>query len=132
MFIFTKINFISYSFWRYCKDLANLLFSPQWHKLIASTCRKIFYLHAKNQLHISCLSWDIAMKLESCCFGYFKHAWLWPSKTMVSALRKLWCLSSYKKTNLSLTSSLRRYCKRTITITWGMPGQPFQNNSVYL
>ena len=58
--------------------------------------QKFFYLHAKSQLHISCLSWDNAMKLESCCFGYFMHAWLWPSKTMVSALRKLWCLSSYK------------------------------------
>ena len=33
---------------------------------------------------------------KTCCFGYFKHAWLWPLKTMVPASRKLWFLSSFK------------------------------------
>ena len=47
--------------------------------LITSTCRKV-YLHVKNQLHASNLSWDIAEILQTCCFGYFGHAWPWPPK----------------------------------------------------
>ena len=41
-----------------------------------------------------CLS---AQKKTTCCFGYFRHAWLRTSKVIVSTCRKLWCLSVCQK-----------------------------------
>ena len=48
----------------------------------------------KNQLHSSLLSWDVTFKVTK-----IRHPWLWPPKRMVSACRKLWCLSTSKKIN---------------------------------
>ena len=55
------------------------------------------YLHAKKQLQLSLISWDVANKFQTCYFGYSRHEWLWPPKTMVSVCRKLCCLHSCKK-----------------------------------
>ena len=69
---------------------------------------------------------------KTCCFEYFWHAWLWPPKTMVSASRKLWLLSSSKKLNLCLTSFFPRFCNFVTLSTLGMSGHPHQNNSIFL
>ena len=54
------------------------------------------YLHAKKQLQLSLISWDVANKFQT-YFGYSRHEWLWAPKTMVSVFRKLCRLHSCKK-----------------------------------
>ena len=63
----------------------------------------------KNQLHPFLPFGDIAKILQTCCFGYFGHAWLWPIKTILSACWKLWCQCLCKKSCLYLTSFLKYY-----------------------
>ena len=69
------------------------------------------------------MQWDITMTMRTCYFWYFGHDWLWPPKRMVSACQKLWCLSSYYKSNISLISFLK-YCQSIANLfllgTWGM------------
>ena len=48
--------------------------------------------------------------MQTCCFGYFGHAFPHQSKTVVSTYQKLWYLTAYKKSTLFPTFSLR-YCK---------------------
>ena len=57
---------------------------------------------------------------------------LMATKTMVSASRKLWFLSSCKKLNLCLTSFFPRFCNFVTLGTSAMPGHPHQNNSIFL
>ena len=79
-------------------------------KVLKSTCRKVdVYLHAKNQLHISLLFWDIVKTWQTCYFANFGNAWLSPSKIIPSIYRKLSCLSACKKLTSSFTFSLRYY-----------------------
>ena len=47
------------------------------------------YLHAKNQIRPSLLSWDIAKKLQICDFEQLEHTWPQPPKTTVSICKKL-------------------------------------------
>ena len=77
-------------------------------KKVVSTCRKFRCLSAcaKNQLHRSQLSWDIAKLLHSCYVEYFRHAWLHPSDMAVPTFWMLWNLS-LQKSALSLTSFSR-------------------------
>ena len=73
-----------------------------------STFRIVWCLSArKNQLHPSLLFWHIVQFLQTCCFGYFGHPWLWPVISILPACKKHWCLSSCKKSCLSLISFLR-------------------------
>ena len=53
--------------------------------------------------------WDIAEVLQTCYFGYFGNDSLRKPAMVLSAWGKLWCSSSCKKWNLSLTSFLK-YC----------------------
>ena len=56
--------------------------------------------------------------LQTCCFGYFRHAWLHTLKLILSACRKISCLSAGQK----LTSSSKlfwRYCKDMQTSYFG-------------
>ena len=105
------------AFLRYYKDFANLFWVLwgllTWLDLIASTCGSVSCLSACN--YPSPLSWDIEKILQILYFGCFKHAWLWPPKA-ISVCRKIWCLTSRKKSNnLSLTSFLR-YCYDIATL----------------
>ena len=52
-----------------CWDIAKIL----------KTCLHV-YLHANNQRYSSLLSWDVAKIFQICCFGCFRHVWLWPPK----------------------------------------------------
>ena len=47
------------------------------------------YFHAKKWTYSSPHSYDIAEILQAYYFGYFGHAWLWPSNRMASAGSKL-------------------------------------------
>ena len=86
---------------------------------------------------------------KTCCFGYFEHAWLCPPKTLVSASRKLWFLSSCRILDSCLTSFFPRfcswkfynkinqfqslrYCKLLILVTLDMLGHPCQHYSITL
>ena len=44
--------------------------------MLKSACRKLFnfYLHAKNQLYLYLLFWDILKTLKTCYFGNFGNA----------------------------------------------------------
>ena len=72
--------------------------------------------------------WYIAKILQTCNFWYFRHVWLWPVKTILSAYRKLWCLSWCIKPCLSFTYFLKYYknIKLVILGTLGMPGHIHQ------
>ena len=61
------------------------------------------YLHAKNQLYLSCFLWDNAKILQTYCFGYFGQDWLRTPKVILSTCRKLSCLAAGKK---SVSSSM--------------------------
>ena len=67
---------------------------PNWRNLWR-------YLQAKNQLHPSCLPWDIAKILSACCFGYFGYAWLCTPKVALSTYRNPLCLSADRKSTSS-------------------------------
>ena len=75
--------------------------------LIASTCRKV-YLHVKNQLHASLLSWDIAEILQTCYFGYFGHAWPSPSRRWY-LLQGNFDAYLHAKKKISVTSFLQNF-----------------------
>ena len=47
--------------------------------------------------------------MHTCYFEYFENAWSCPALMIVWTFRKLWCLSTCKKTILSLTSFLGYY-----------------------
>ena len=73
--------------------------------------RNLWCLSAgKNQLHLSCFSWDIGKILQTCYFGNFGHAWLPTLKVIPSNCRKLLCLSAGKKST-SHPTIFWRYCK---------------------
>ena len=54
-------------------------------------------MHAKNQLHLSCFSWDILEILQNCCFLYFGHAWLCTPKVIQPTCRKPLCFICRQK-----------------------------------
>ena len=96
LFLRKSTSSLTFFFEDTAKAFANLLFWPQWHKLIASTCRN-FLIYMQKISFSSLVFLEILQRCWNLLFWVFKHAWLGPSKTMVSALRKLWCLSSYEK-----------------------------------
>ena len=55
------------------------------------------YLQAKNKFHPSCFLSDIAKMLQICCFLCFGHILLQRHKKILSASKKLSCLSAGKK-----------------------------------
>ena len=62
---------------------------------MGSTCGIVWCLSTcKNQLHPSLLSRDIA-KILNCYYGYLRHSWLWPVKTILTACRKLYLHDVY-------------------------------------
>ena len=75
-------------------------------RLMLSTCRITLCLSACKKSNPSLLFWDIASILQTCHFGWFDNAWLWPVKAILPASSKLWCLSLGKKSCLSLPSFL--------------------------
>ena len=90
------------------------------------------FLHAKNQLHPSPLSWYIVKILQT-HFGCFEHAWLRPSKTTLPASTKLWYLSWCKKSNLSLNSFLKYWwdiVNFIYWVLWTCLTMPTKNNSI--
>ena len=116
MFIRSKNHYIVKSYLDIGKSLQTWHFGyighewPSPSKLIVSACRKFWYLSTwkENQLYTSPLSSNIAKIMQICYFGYIRHnAWLWPLKMKVLDFRKLWCVYSCKKSNLSLTSFLK-------------------------
>ena len=124
MFIRTKNHYIVKSYLDIGKSLQTWHFGYIGHewpcpsKLIVLACRKFWYLSTwkENQLYTSPLSWNIEKIMQFCYFGYIGHnAWLWPLKMKVLDFRKLWCVYSYKKSNLSLTSFLK-FCKDTANL----------------
>ena len=111
-----KINFITFHSW-YIPKISHThfeYFRCAWSsppKMIVSTCSKLLmFICAKNQLHPSRLSWDIAKIVQTYHFGYFGHDWPCPPKLIASTCRKVRCLSACKKPTLSLPFFLR-YCK---------------------
>ena len=98
-----KINFIPLFYLEILQDFVNVLFWVLWaslnmpNKIDGQLVEKInVYLHVKNQVPHSFLSWDVAKILQTYS-GYFGHVWLWPRKMAVSTCRKFWCLPLCKK-----------------------------------
>ena len=106
-----KMNFFSHFFLeilqRSCKIvILGTLCTTSPPKLIKSTCRKFdFCLYAK----INFTPPFFPEILQRYCKFILGHAWLRPVKTILPACRKLWCVSSCIKLNLSLASFLK-YC----------------------
>ena len=97
-------------------------------RLIVSACSMVWYLSACKKINFipsfffnvlqsypSLFFWYIEEILQSCYFG---HAWLWPVKTVLPACRKLWCLSSCKKSNLSHPPFLKYFKDITKLSFW--------------
>ena len=59
--------------------------------------------------------------LQTCYFGYFRHAWISTPKVILSTRRKLACLSAGKK-SISLFKFFWRYCKDMQTSYFGYFG----------
>ena len=135
MFCFTTEHKSSYNnkiFYYACHSLDIFLFWKLWQclniviKTYSFNLKEIFmciYLHAKNQLYHSLLSYDIAKKQQTCYFGHFGHIWSHTNQTIVSIWRDLLCLSASKKVTSSFTFSLR-YCndiaKLLLLVLWGI------------
>ena len=80
-----------------------------WHawlwpaKTILPACRKFnVYLHVKNHIYLSPLSWNITNILQTGYLEYMGHTWPRPSKAISATCRKIWCLSANKKSTWSL------------------------------
>ena len=112
------------SFFRYCKDIANLLLWVLWECLIMtiimivwtcrklSICGKLWYLSTcrkRNQFSRFCKD------MQTRYFGNFWNACPFPSKIIVSICRKLSCLSACKNSTSSLISFLQ-YCNKSINV----------------
>ena len=112
------------STWRYCKDMQTY-FGYFGHTWLHSAKMMVFnvYLHAKNKLHNSLLSWDITKILSTGYFWYFGLIWLLSPKVILPSYRKHLCLSASKTSTLS-PILLWRYCKdmKFILGTLGMLG----------
>ena len=73
---------------------------PKWYyQFVENLC---VYPQAENQFHAPC-------KDIQTYFGYFRHAWLYTTKMIISTCRRLRCLSTCQKQSSSFTSSLRYY-----------------------
>ena len=103
-------------FLRYCKQIPNLLIwvisafldTPE---MIVSIWRNLWRLSAaKKSTSSFFFPWDIANILQTCYFGYFRHAWLLTPKVILSTYRKVSCLAARKKPTSSPTF-FWRYCK---------------------
>ena len=119
------------SFFRYCKDIANLLLWVLWECLIMTiimivwTCRKLWYPNCWNQYVGNSDIYPHAEKknqfsrfckdMQTRYFGNFWNACPFPSKIIVSICRKLSCLSACKKSTSSLISFLQ-YCNKSINV----------------
>ena len=93
------------SFLKYCKDLAKLLFWVLCARLAHQNRKFDFYLYAK----INFTPPFFLKILQRHCKFILGDAWLWSVETILPACRKLWCVSSCIKLNLSL-ASLLKYC----------------------
>ena len=67
---------------------------------------------------ISAFFLEIAKKLQTSNFGYFWHTWLRPKTTILPTCRKLSCLSSCKKSYLSLAYFLKYYTDIATLLFW--------------
>ena len=59
--------------------------------------------------------------LQTCCFGYFGHAWLGTPKLMISICRKFLCLSAGKKSISCFSGDASKICKLILS-NLGMSG----------
>ena len=121
MFCFTTEHKSSYNnkiFYYACHSFSIFLFWKLWqclniviktHSFNLKETFMCIYLHAKNQLYHSLLSYDIAKKPQTCYFGHFGHIWSHTNKTIISIWRNIWCYSASKKVTSSFTFSLRYY-----------------------
>ena len=132
------------SFLRYCKDIANLLLWVIWECLIMPTSNDSITLketlmlknwnqlvenfdvslHAKNQLPLQLLFWDIVKTWQTYYFGNFGNAWRSPSKIIVPICRKLSFLSACKKITFTLRFfwNIAKICKLLFLGTLDMSG----------
>ena len=70
------------------------------------------YMYAKNQLHRSLLSQDIAKILRTCYFTSFRHGWQRPSNMTVSTCRNLMlvhCLMQFQACSIYILLMLTRF-----------------------
>ena len=116
-----KINFITHFFLKMLQRNTKLvsLGNLDTHQMIVSIWRNLWCLYAgEKSASLLKFSLTYCKVLPTCCFGYFRHAWISTAKLILSTCRKLSCLSSGKK----LTSSpcfFWRYCKDMQTSYFG-------------
>ena len=82
------------------------------------------FLQAKINLIFTFL-WDIAKILRTCCFGYFRYAWLCTPRVIISPCRKLSYLPAGKKNQLhppcfsgDIAKILQIYCFGYFGYAW--------------
>ena len=125
-------------FLRYCKlvILGNLGMPGQTHLKWQYQSEETFdiILQHKYQLHPSCFLWNIAKIFQTCCFGYFGHAWLCTTKVMWSSCTQLPCLSGGKKSTSSpcFLEILHRYCTFLFWVLWACLVTHNQNDNIKL
>ena len=129
-------------FLRYCKDFANLLFWVIWAGLAMPT--RINYITSWNIFIFICMQkmnfistffFEILQRYYKLPIGYFGHVWLWPVKTRILPCRKFWCLSSCKKSYLSLIFFLKYYrdiANLVFWVLWECLVAPTKGNSTNL
>ena len=90
-------------------------------------CLVLVFLE-NNPIKVVCtspvLNQSIAKILQTCCFGYFGHAWLWTPKVILSSCRNFLCLSAGNKSTLSpmFFGDIAKICKIFIFGTLCMTG----------
>ena len=136
-----------------CTDFANLLFCIIWACLPILT--KINSINLQESLTFVCMQkinlipyffFEILQRLQNNIPSFFeilqKLAILgilsmpgWPVKMILSAYRKLRCMSSYKNSSISLTSFLKYYkdiANLLFWILWGYVVTPTKRDSTNL
>ena len=113
--------------------------------MIVSPCRKLWcskcwnqfagnfdhYLHAKNQLRISILFWDIVKILQTCYSGNFGNAWPSLSKIIALICRKRSDLSACRLIIIHFfLKIIQKNSKLVILGNLGMSGYTHLNGSI--
>ena len=133
-------------FLRYCKQIPNLLIwvisafldtHTHTHLKWSYQFEETFdvYLKPKNQLHPFFFPWDISNILQTCYFGYFRHAWLLTPKVILSTCRKVSCLPAGKKINFIphvFLEILHRYVNILFYVIWACLATHAKNYSINL
>ena len=125
-----KINFIIHFFLKILQRnsklviLGNLGMPGHTHQKEQYELEEIFdvYLQAKNQLHYSCFSWEIAKLLQTCYFGYSRQAWLHKPIMTVSSWENFHIYLQAKEPLYPscFSGDIAKICKLLILHTLGM------------